>query len=275
MRRGIVITALLCILAVEMPGKPNKAPANKQDPPHPESPPGLTFERQNITNYYADHSHGNAPKWYAAVERPEWWMVLITFLTGLAIAYQAREMKRSTQEMKATTDILKKTLVLTQRPRIVVRAFYFSEMRGVGGITHVTNRIESGSFCTGQYYIENCGGTDARIREIYSEVFISDKLPMKRPYEGKIGSKEEKTLRPGTSTFYLFGRMEPLEDSVAQALNVRREIIGARPQSFYVLGWIGYTDDLGIYRVTAFCRRYDLTKDRFVPVDDPDYEYAD
>jgi hypothetical protein len=98
---------------------------------------------------------------------------------------------------------------------------------------------------------------------------------MKRPYEGKEGSKEEKILRPGTSTFYLFGRMEPLDDSTAQALNVRREIIGAQPKSLYVLGWIGYTDDLGIYRITAFCRRYDIAKDRFVPVDDLDYEYAD
>jgi hypothetical protein len=168
-----------------------------------------------------------------------------------------------------------KTLVLTQRPRIVVRAFYFSEIKGVGGITKVSNRIEAGSFCTGQYYIENCGGTDARIREIYSEVFITDKLPMMRPYEGKEGSKEEKTLRPGTSTFYLFGRMEPLGASDTSDLNTPIDAFGARLKYFYVLGWIGYTDDLGIYRMTAFCRRYDATKDRFVPVDDADYEYAD
>jgi hypothetical protein len=33
--------------------------------------------------------------------------------------------------------------------------------------------------------------------------------------------------------------------------------------------------DLGIYRITAFCRRYDVAKNRFLPVNDPDYEYAD
>jgi hypothetical protein len=79
-----------------------------------------------------------------------------------------------------------------------------------------------------------------------------------------MGSKEEKTLRPGTSTFNLFGRMKPLDDQTAADVT----------KHFYVLGWIGYTDGLGIYRITAFCRRY-ANKDRFLPVDDPDYEYAD
>jgi hypothetical protein len=166
---------------------------------------------------------------------------------------------------KASADVSEKTLVLTQRPRIVVRAFYFSEPTGVGGVYRVPKRIEAGSFCTGQFYIENCGGTDARIREIYSEVYIAENLPMKRPYEGKVGSKEEQTLRPGTSAFHRFGRMEPLDAQTATDVT----------KHFYVLGYIGYTDDLAIYRTTAFCRRYNATKDRFLPVDDPDYEYAD
>jgi|CZKY01.1.fsa_nt_gi hypothetical protein len=275
MKQAVTVAILLCILAINVAGKPDQAPNKNEQGFEPKSPASLTSENNNITTHHTDHPNNEPPRWYAPLERSEWWLVIIAALTGIAIAYQAREMTRSTKEMKASTEISKKALVLTQRPQIVVRAFYFSEIRGVGGITHVSNRIEAGSFCTGQYYIENCGGTDARIREIYSEVFIADKLPMKRPYEGKEGSKEEKILRPGTSTFYLFGRMEPLDDSTAQALNVRREIIGAQPKSLYVLGWIGYTDDLGIYRITAFCRRYDIAKDRFVPVDDLDYEYAD
>lgn len=46
-------------------------------------------------------------------------------------------------------------------------------------------------------------------------------------------------------------------------------------QGIFVLGWIGYRDDLGIFRQMGFCRRYESRKDRFVPVDDPDYEYSD
>jgi hypothetical protein len=255
--------------------KPHEAADDGTKSPKLEKPPSPAVEKGNVPTYYAEHSNGNAPRWYAPIERPEWWVVILAAFTGIAVAYQAREMTRTTKEMQAGSDVARKTLVLTQRPRIVVRAFFFSEIRGVGGITHVSNRIEAGSFCTGQYYIENCGGTDARIREIYSEVYIAENLPMRRPYEGKEGSKEEKTLRPGTSAVYLFGRMTPLEDSTHQSLISPRNVIGSNAKFFYVLGWIGYTDDLGIYRITAFCRRYDLAKDRFVPVDDADYEYAD
>jgi hypothetical protein len=275
MKQIFAIAALLCALAVNVASEPNKAPTDNQQSAQPKSPASLAPENNDVTTNQTEYPNNDAPQWRTAIKRPEWWLVIIAALTGIAIAYQAREMTRSTKEMKASTDIAKKALVLTQRPRIVVRAFYFSEMRGIGGITHVSNRIEAGSFCRGQYYIENCGGTDARIREIYSEVYIAEQLPMMRPYEGKEGSKEEKILRPGTSSFYLFGRSEPLDDSTHQSLVRPREAIGSKAKSFYVLGWIGYTDDLGIYRMTAFCRRFEMSKDRFVPVDDADYEYAD
>jgi hypothetical protein len=40
------------------------------------------------------------PHWY---ESTEWWLVIIAGLTGVAIAYQAREMKRATEAMKEST----------------------------------------------------------------------------------------------------------------------------------------------------------------------------
>jgi hypothetical protein len=172
--------------------------------------------------------------------------------------------------MRAGNDVAKRTLALTQRPRILVRAFYFSKSSGVGGLYSAPSGIEEGSLCDGQFYIQNCRGTDARIREIFSDVYIANTLPMKRPYEGREGSKEEKTLMPGTSTFYLFVRAEPLDSQTRLDLTA-----GGPERNLYVLGWIGYTDDLGIYRITAFCRRYDTRKRRFIPVDDADYEFAD
>ena len=80
-----------------------------------------------------------------------------------------------------------KTLVLTQRPQIVVRNFYFSEPKAVGGVYRVPKEIEAGSFGGGQFYIVNRGGTQARIQEIFGTVYIARTLPMKRPYEGLEG----------------------------------------------------------------------------------------
>jgi preprotein translocase subunit Sss1 len=166
------------------------------------------------------------------------------------------------------TEIAARTLVLTQRPRIEVRTFYFSQLRGVG-LPDSPSGISEASSAGGQFYIVNTGGTRAKIKEIVCKVFVwGGTLPAKRPYEGEIGSQKEKVLEAGQSTFYLFGLLGDLID--AETSNWLRSGV----QSFYVLGWIGYTDDLGIYRITHFCRRYDPSKERFSPVDDIEYEKA-
>jgi hypothetical protein len=87
------------------------------------------------------------------------------------------------KEMREGTTISKKTLVLAQRPQITVRAFYFSEAKGVGSIPDSPAGIYGGSFCSGQFHIQNIGGTDARIREIWQDIYIGENLPMKRPYD--------------------------------------------------------------------------------------------
>lgn len=170
---------------------------------------------------------------------------------------------------KENAEITRKTLVLQQRPRIAVRVFYFSEIRGVGGVYRNFCGIEAGSTASGQFYIVNVGGTKARIREIVCRVFIDKDLPMKRPYEGEVGSQEEKIFQPGQSAPYIFALTQPL-DATTYA-----DIMEFKTKRFYVLGWIGYVDDLEIYRVTGFCRAYDPIRNRLVPVTDPDYEYAD
>jgi hypothetical protein len=40
-------------------------------------------------------------------------------------------------------------------------------------------------------------------------------------------------------------------------------------------GQIGYEDARGIKRHTAFCRRFDIKRERFYPMEDPELEYAD
>ncbi len=42
-----------------------------------------------------------------------------------------------------------------------------------------------------------------------------------------------------------------------------------------VYGFLVYSDDIGTTRTTAFGRRFQSSSDRFVKVEDPDYEYED
>jgi hypothetical protein len=198
-------------------------------------------------------------------------LLVIVGIGGIGVAlFTLRKLERQTKATEDQIKIAQQTLILTQKPKIAVRTFYFSEPRGVGGIGYVPKKIENESFCTGQFYIANVGGTAATVKEIVSKVYLGrvDHLPARRPYEGEIGSLEEKVIQAGESSTYLFGLPQPLDTTQANSL-----------QSSYtmlcVLGWIGYTDGLGIYRRTHFCRKYDQRKDRFVVVEDTDYENAE
>jgi hypothetical protein len=196
---------------------------------------------------------------------PSTWSNWLLVIVGIGATVAALLTLRAIWRQTVATE---KTLVLTQRPRIVVRNFYFSEPRAVGGVYHVPKEIEAGSFCSGQFYIVNLGGTQATTQEIYCTVFLAQSLPMKRPYEGLEGSTEKKIFQPGQSVPYLFGLKTPLDEATANE-------IYHYGINLCVLGWIGYTDDLGIWRITAFCRQYDTFKKRFVPVDNTDYENSD
>ena len=42
--------------------------------------------------------------------------------------------------------------------------------------------------------------------------------------------------------------------------------------NIFVMGWIDVDDELGVRRRLSFCRVFDQKLQRFVPVDNPDYE---
>jgi len=44
-------------------------------------------------------------------------------------------------------------------------------------------------------------------------------------------------------------------------------------EEIFCIGTTAYTDEIGTIRYGAFCRQYDRTTERFITVNDPDYEY--
>jgi hypothetical protein len=56
-------------------------------------------------------------RWYAALEQPDWWVVIIAALTGLAVAWQSFETRRATQAMRASNQ----AYVRSQRARLSIR----------------------------------------------------------------------------------------------------------------------------------------------------------
>ena len=246
------------------------AAATPTDVPEPIRSPSLRSE----PNKHVDANVrvvSTAPK--DGYDKAAFWVNCALALIGtfgiIAAFMTLLKLERQTKATEDQVRIAQQTLVHTQRPKIAVRTLYFSEMRSVG-LPDSANGIRKGSFANGQLYIVNTGGTKASIEEIFCTPYIGEgaNLPAKRPYEGNSGGKVAFSLVGGQSTPWTFALSEPLTEDRADILNLRMT-------SFYILGWIDYRDDLGILRTTRFCRRYDTVKERFVAVDDIEYESAD
>ena len=210
------------------------------------------------------------------------WTIRLTFAVALAailqvaglffqcliFVRQTRIMDGSLAATRKQLELDRQTLIQTQRPRIIVRTFYFHELRGIGIVP--SSGISVDSMLIGQFYIVNVGGTQATVKEVFCTFYFDDKpiLPAKRPYEGESGVKCECIFAAGQSNPYPFGRTVPLDKDTVDGLREKTRFM-------HILGWIDYIDDLGIRRTTRFCRFYDTALERFILVDDPDYESAD
>src|SRR5271157_5146972 len=107
----LMITAGVFLLATCVCGKPNQAPAASQKNAQTQGQTAfVNLENYKETSAHSSEADNYPPKWYAPFERPDWWLVGIAFLTGLAIAYQAREMTRATEEMRKNTELQKASL---------------------------------------------------------------------------------------------------------------------------------------------------------------------
>ena len=127
--------------------------------------------------------------------------------------------------------------------------------------------------------VVNTGGTDAKfIWSRYRFYFSNFDLPMDPPIFDEtcpsIHAPAEVTLAGGQSCTF---QIECAHLAGDLAFNIREGVGGWRA---YIMGYIKYSDPVGIERFVGFCRIYQRPSDdggdgRFVPIDNPDYEYED
>ena len=90
--------------------RPHHAATDERQSPHAQAPLTSTSKEQPLAVKGAEKTEPKATTWYAALERPDWWLVIIAALTGLAICYQGREMTRATAVMREQSTTLRSTL---------------------------------------------------------------------------------------------------------------------------------------------------------------------
>lgn len=159
-------------------------------------------------------------------------------------------------------------LILGKRPQLRVRNVVVKQPRPIHAVQ--PEIFEKGTLVSGQFYIDNVGGTDAYITESGCwVVWTQDLLPMERPYEGENGNKFKKKLRlrPGESLPLPFVSDKTMGEEGRDILH------GTGNWHLYVMGWVEYTDDLNIHRRIEYCREYRMPEGRFIAVNNTDYEH--
>jgi hypothetical protein len=170
--------------------------------------------------------------------------------------------RQSNTITREATRLTNQSFILTERPKIIVRNVAVID----AGL--LFNRAAN-AHITGTVFVANVGTTKARVISIFCDVFRGV-LPMIPPYVNSDGSKVDIELAPGKGTTWQFETVLPQSTDP----EIFRQI-ATRSAGVYVLGRIGYQDDIGTMRSTAICRKWDVPAARFFPISDPDYEHAE
>jgi len=237
-------------------------------------PPAETINKYSYSyNYYRPSSDG-PPVWFQIATT----IVLLAFTGGLWLTSVWQW-----QAIKEQADIADKTLQQSARPRLKLRAFVGSpriveenegrapDMPRSKSRIDVNNRRKLNI----EFELVNYGIETALIAGSNISTHISREhgLPMKPPYReennGRIQHPPLNQINGGT--FHTFG----IEfDEWIGAI----EETAMRQGRFYIIGYVVYLNSrkgASTYYRTAFCRKWDSERLRFLPVIDPDYEYED
>jgi hypothetical protein len=185
----------------------------------------------------------------------------------IVFVFQTGFMYKAFAETRKATNLTREALILTQRPKLIVRNIVIPELERMKPDT--PNELLD-YLLRGRFYVANVGGIMAEIREVHSQLYIVDNaaLPMECPYESVAGSAMKNTwISPGTA-------LPILMDQITLTVSDFAKIVH-RLTSVYIMGFVLYSDDLGNVRQTAFCRRFNHESRRFSKVKDPDYEHAE
>jgi hypothetical protein len=106
MGRIIMTTTILCLIAICVAGKSSQSPSNYERSPqtHIASASATSTQDQRPSDETQD-TESNAPRWCAALKRPDWWLVVVAVLTALAVGWQAFETRRSAKAMQKSTEL--------------------------------------------------------------------------------------------------------------------------------------------------------------------------
>lgn len=190
-------------------------------------------------------------------------LVIVGFLTVLAIVWQSWETRRA-------VEISKKALISTFRPRLILRAVFPCE-----GTDIPTAGVPDPKPWKIDFAIANIGGSRAYIMKHSFAIRCFDEgIPVPLPY--KPASDIGFYLQPGEEKEFSAEVGKELTDLLRLVGGFKAQYLSQQKTAYmYFFGYVRYKDDLGIIRKMAILRHYDPIVYRFRVVRNPDCEYSD
>jgi hypothetical protein len=158
----------------------------------------------------------------------------------------------------------------SHRPRLKVHSIQISRPES----KEASNIFIPNTFISGKFSINNFGDTTATVITGSADFFKATRktLPMHGVFSQRRFSWQNRVgIGAGTTVEFPFiSRTQLSEREISNILT------GGNCVLFFV-GWLAYLDEgnTPVARKIAFCRRYDHLSERFVTVDDPDYEHGE
>jgi hypothetical protein len=186
-----------------------------------------------------------------------------------AIEGQAEKTGIVADAAKKSADAARESIILTHRPKIIVRDMVIAwhPLLQRGTCVKKLNETQFDDWqLAGAFYIVNTGNQSATVVSLEQFMSFDELLPFERPHEGGVRKFVGIKLKPGES------KRIPFHPIAIGSPDTRTLILGV-PMT--AIGRVVYEDELGNGRETGFARKFDMKRQRFVAIDDPDYEYAD
>lgn len=243
--RTLLTSVFLLIVAIYVACQPNQATEQKNSHSQKESPITITSNGNQNTAETSYKTNKNSPEWYAALKRPEWWLVIAAFVTFGVVMYQSIQTKIAAEAAKQSAGAARENiehLVNSERAWVLGNGmgnWKIEDIEPDGDRMPVWIPLQ----------IKNFGKTVARITKISVTVHlhqIASNVPSLPPEPKYPDQGECDILLPPDVVHKL-----PFPVAAFNLINVKRG-----KDRLYLYGFLNYRDIGKNDRVTRFCYVY-------------------
>lgn len=226
----------LAFLTIVVSGKPNQTRNIDKQKSQQKPPATVTLINNESPETHPEKTNNNPPKWYAAIKRPEWWLVFVGFATLGFVGWQAYETRRAVEVAQDNV----KVFISKERARLRI------DLKSLNLV------VEEGGYYTVDFTISIHGTTAAYIGQTRC---VAYKTPQEYINEPELGQaimfpihSLPNVVRPDSppiESWALLDSAGSYKESILSEIKQGRLFVGIR-------GFIKYKDAFDNDRETRF-----------------------